>query len=167
MTDNVDSRRDPQYPDGIVPNEFWASLRVVSSSLSLDEVTRRLGPPTRGHSIGDPVGRVPRKFDNTVWQRKASGKDTALEPLVEEVVTFAEGHAEALKELREAGCRADVPCSIFPGTRQAPAREGSSTYIFGCGVVLAAALLRRLAALELDLDISVAADLDLKISERQ
>lgn len=155
---------DPQYPDGIVPNEFWASLRVVSSNLSLDDVTRWLGPPTSGHSVGDPMRRVPKKWHNTVWQRRASGDDTALEPLILETVTFAEGRAGELAELRAAGCRADVPCSIFPGTRQAPAKDGTSTYVFGCGVALDAALLRRLAALELDLDISVAADLDLDIS---
>jgi hypothetical protein len=38
-------------------------------------------------------------------------------------------------------------------------------WLFGCGVLLDAELLRRLAALDLDLEISVAADLDLKISE--
>ena len=140
---------------------------MASTTLPLDDVTRRLGPPTHGHSIGDPVGRVPRKWHNTVWQRRASGDDTALEPLVEELLTFAESRAKALAELRAAGCRADVTCSIFPGTRQAPSKDGSSTYVFGCGVLLDAAFLRRLASLELDLEISVAADLDLEISERQ
>jgi hypothetical protein len=118
-------------------------------------VTRRLGPPTRGHSVGDPMGRraAPRRWHNTVWLREGSGGNTALEPLIEELVSFAEGHAPALAELRAAGCRADVTCSIFPGTRSAPARTESATCIFGCGMLLDAELLRRLAALDLDLDL--------------
>ena len=164
MADNVESLFDP---DSIEPNEFTATLRVASPTLPLDDVTRRLGPPTRGHSVGDPMGRraAPRRWHNTVWLREGSGGNTALEPLSEELVSFAEGHAPALAELRAAGCRADVTCSIFPGTRSAPARTESATCIFGCGVLLDAELLRRLAALDLDLEISVAADLDLKISE--
>jgi hypothetical protein len=166
MTDNIESLLDPKDPDSIEPNEFTATLRVISTTLPLDDVTHRLGPPTRGHSVGDPKKRAPKlKWQHTVWLREASGDDTALEPLVEELVTFAESRAPALRELRAAGCRADVTCSIFPGTRQAPARLESATYIFGCGVVLDAALLRRLAALDLDLEISVAADLELEISE--
>jgi hypothetical protein len=167
MTGNVERLLDPKDPESIERNEFTATLRVTSTALPLDDVTRRLGPPTRGHSVGDPKRsvRVPdRKWQHTVWLREASGDHTALEPLVEELVTFAESRTRALAELRAAGCRADVTCSIFPGTRSAPARIESVTCVFGCGAVFEAALLGRLAALDLDLEISVASDLDLEIT---
>jgi hypothetical protein len=161
MTDNVESLHDPKDPDSIEPNEFTATLRVMSTTLPLDAVTHRLGPPTRGHSVGDPQGRTELNWQHTVWLREASGADTALEPLIEELVTFAESRVAALAELRRAGCRVDLTCSIFPGTRSAPARIESVTWVFGCGVALDASLMRRIAALDLDLDIGVGADLDL------
>jgi hypothetical protein len=154
MTDNIESLLDPKDPDSIEPNEFTATLRVMSTTLPLDEVTHRLGPPTVGHSVGEPKKSVPGVWPHTVWLRKASGDDTALEPLVEQLVTFAESRASVLAELRAAGCRADVTCSIFPGTMSAPGIE-SVVCVYGCGVAFDAALLRRLAALDLDLEISV------------
>jgi hypothetical protein len=98
MADNVESLFDPKDPDSIEPNEFTAALRVASPTVPLDDVTRRLGPPTRGHSVGDPMGRhaAPRRWHNTVWLREGSGGNTALEPLIEELVSFAEGYAPAL-----------------------------------------------------------------------
>lgn len=156
MTDNVESLLDPKDPDSIEPNEFSATLRVISTTLPLDEITRRLGDTTRGHSVGDPRGRKPGlKWEHTVWLREASGEDTALEPLVEEIVTFAESHASDLAELAAAGCVADITCSIFPGTMSAPARIEAITCVFGCGVTFEASLLRRLAALDLPLGLSV------------
>jgi hypothetical protein len=121
-------------------HEYVASLRVISDTLGLAEISGVLGAPTDSHDIGDSVGRAGTKRKHAYWSLSADvDKTTPLESHVEQIVEFAERHASGLDQLRPDCRLIDIICSVHAE----PYAEG--------GWEFPPALLRRLADLDLAL----------------
>jgi hypothetical protein len=99
-------------------HEYTAALRVSSERLKLAELEARLGKPTGGHNVRDPVSRQRPdgpKRRHAQWSLQSSIERTRpLDEHMEELVTFAETHSAALDSLR-ADCRIDIFCGLFSG----------------------------------------------------
>lgn len=96
------------------PHEYTAGLRVFSERLKFADLEARLGEPTRGHDIGDPVSpRLPDspKRPHAYWTLESSIERTR--PL-DELVTFAEKNRDALDSL-SPDCKMDISCGVFSG----------------------------------------------------
>jgi hypothetical protein len=97
-------------------HEYTASLRVSSDRLNLAELEARLGMSTEGHNIGDPVSRKRPdgpKRRHAQWSLQSSiERGRPLDEHVDELVTFAETHRDALNSLR-ADCSIDIFCGLF------------------------------------------------------
>lgn len=100
------------------PHTYTASLIVGSDSLPLAEITRRLGEPTRGWDIGEPVTlRYPdaplRK--RSVWSLESRlDERTPLDAHVAPLLDFAESRRAELDELRDE-CWIEIFCGVFSG----------------------------------------------------
>jgi hypothetical protein len=99
-------------------HEYTAALRVSTERLKLAELEARLGKPTEGHDVGDPVSRQRSdgpKRRHAQWSLQSSTERARpLDEHIEELVTFAERHRPALDSLR-ADCRIDIFCGVFSG----------------------------------------------------
>jgi ubiquinone/menaquinone biosynthesis C-methylase UbiE len=99
------------------PHTYKATLRVGSDSLPLAELTRRLGEPTRGWDIDEPVTpRYPERLrTNSVWTLESQlGRQAPLDEHVAPLLDFAELRRAELDELR-AECWMDMFCGVFTG----------------------------------------------------
>jgi hypothetical protein len=124
--------------------EGYASLRITKPGMSAAAVTARLGiEPTYTHEVGDAFGRGDQRRKQAIWSlsTKANGRgrlDEHLARLLDQV----EPKRSVIEELADEGYVMDWFC--FVGV------EGGQG-----GVVLAADLLRRLAALPIELDLDI------------
>ena len=122
-------------------HEYLATLCVNSESLRLAELKARLGEPTTGKDIGEPV--TLRRPDaplrkHTHWGLESTAKRS--EPLhvhIVEILDFADAHRAELDGLR-GECYICISCGVFSGEDA----QG--------GFVLDPELNRRLADLALD-----------------
>jgi hypothetical protein len=131
---------DDEHRNESGKHEYAASLRVISDTLALADISRVLGAPTDSHDIGDPVGRGETRRRQAYWGLTADvDKTTPLESHVEQIVEFAEQHASGLDRLRPDCRLIDIICSVHAE----PYAEG--------GWEFPPALLRRLADLDLTL----------------
>lgn len=105
--------------DGQEGHEYTASLRVSSEQLRFSELEARLGTPTNGFDIGDPVSRKRpdgSKRRHAQWSLQSSmARERPLDEHIDELVAFAEAHGDALNALRP-DCRIDLFCGLFTGT---------------------------------------------------
>jgi hypothetical protein len=104
--------------DQATRHEYTASLRVSSRAISLADMADRLGEPSSGHDIGDPISRRPGagRRRHAMWSRD-SGLDRSrpLDEHIEALVAFAEANPGAIDSLR-AECDIDIFCGLFSGT---------------------------------------------------
>ncbi len=123
-------------------HEYFAALRVISETLTLDELTAALGEPSEGYDSNEPLSRRDPdgpKRPNSRWALSSTVERTQpLDEHVGELVTFAEQHREALDALQ-----ADGHVDIFCGAFTMGDAEG--------GFALAPELLRRLFELQVEL----------------
>jgi hypothetical protein len=100
------------------PHEYTAGLRVFSERLRFVELEARLGEPTRGHDIGDPVSR--RRPDSpkrrhAYWTLESSIERTRpLDEHIDELLAFAEKRRDVFASLRR-DCKMDIFCGVFSG----------------------------------------------------
>jgi hypothetical protein len=129
-------------------HEYSASLRVMSDTLRLAELTAVLGKPTDGTDKGDPVVRSrPQgpKRPRSRWGLESQAPRTQpLDEHVAELAAYVEEHRDAFDSLRPH-VRMDIFCGIFSA-------DGSLTM---GGFTLGLDLLGRLVDLELPLRIEV------------
>ncbi|GHH60822.1 DUF4279 domain-containing protein [Lentzea cavernae] len=122
-------------------HEYKASLRVFSETLTLADLVASLGEPTRSYDVGDPVS--PRRPDGprravSHWALRSRAQPTSpLDEHLSELVVFVEAHSREIEALRDKA-EIDVFCGVFAGDDA----QG--------GFTLTADLMRRLAALGLD-----------------
>ncbi len=106
------------WPENDDPHEYSATLSVNTKSVRLAELTARLGEPTRGKDIGEPVTlRRPdaplRKA--THWGLTSTAeRSEPLDVHVAEILDFAESHRGELDALR-AQCDICIWCGVFSG----------------------------------------------------
>ncbi len=106
------------WPEDDERHEYVATLCVNSESIRLAELKARLGEPTKGNDIGEPVTlRYPdaplRK--HTHWGlTSAADRSEPLDVHITEVLDFAEAHRAALDALRDE-CYIFISCGIFSG----------------------------------------------------
>jgi hypothetical protein len=99
---------------------YRASLRVFSPSLRLDDLRDRLGEPTNGHDIGDPVSSTPgaRTWPDTAWRLESSVDRTrGLDEHVVVLVEYVEARRPAFAALPDT-CSIDIFCGLFAGDSQ-------------------------------------------------
>ena len=122
-------------------HEYKASLRVFSESLALADLVAALGEPTGSYDIGDPVSvRLPDGSRRTraYWSLSSSAQRTQpLDDHVAELVEFIEAHSRQFDALKD-NAEIDIFCGVFTG-------DGTQG-----GFTLASDLIRKLAALNLD-----------------
>ena len=99
-------------------NEYTASLRVISETLGLAELTNRLGEPSEGHDLGDPISSSrpdSGRRKHAIWMLE-SGLDRTrpLDEHIEALVEAVEAQPEAFEAIREKS-RIDVFCGLFSG----------------------------------------------------
>ncbi len=99
-------------------HEYTASLRVWSTTLRLDELTDRLGPPSKGHDVGDLISSTrpdSGRRKHSMWMLE-SGVDRArpLDEHIEALVVAAEARTQALDAIRDK-CSIDIFCGLFSG----------------------------------------------------
>jgi heme-degrading monooxygenase HmoA len=133
-----------------------AILKILSDSLTCDEITKALGiEPSLSHDKGDPKGKprpdahgtlVQRRYDSAVWSWHAeTSDDTTVGPSsLEQIVSTFASRADALATLRES-------CTILVDYR------GHSDSTQG-GFVFPAEVVAGLAALGCDVFGSVYTD---------
>jgi len=98
--------------------EYAASLRVWSETLSVTDISSRLGKPSASHQRGDVSTDLPEfgllaRHPESLWLRE-SGLDQhiRLAEHIEALVAFAESHRSDIDAIRDA-CDIDITCSIF------------------------------------------------------
>jgi|tagenome__1003787_1003787.scaffolds.fasta_scaffold20442336_1 hypothetical protein len=130
-------------------HEYTACVRVTSETLSLADIVARLGPPREGgHDLAEP--RVKDRPDRgpwgwTLWYHDSGEpREVNLDRHVAALAAWAEEHEGALGELRAAGAEVYLWCAIFTADEST-----------GQVTSLAPALLRRIAQLDLRLDVDV------------
>jgi hypothetical protein len=127
-------------------HEYTAALRVYSERLKFAQLEARLGKPSTGHDIGDPVSLQrpdgPKRRD-AQWSLTSSiERGHPLDEHIDELVVFAEIHRDALDSLR-ADCSIDIFCGVFSGEDA----QG--------GFALEPSLTRRLSDLQLTVEFDV------------
>ena len=135
--------RDDDTYDEAIPY-YEAALRVWSETLSVEEMSRRLGEPTYSHERGDPkTKRYPdgARRSDSMWSR-ASGVDelSRLDEHVEAVLAFLETRREEVAAIRDA-CEMDIFCGVFHNDS------------INCSFILQPDLSRRLAEWALPLNV--------------
>jgi Domain of unknown function (DUF4279) len=115
--------RMPHEGDDVCkPHEYKASLRLFSTTLRLDDLTFALGPPSKGHDIGDPVSsRYPdgAKRKRAHWGLTSERPPT--DPLhlhIVDLLDFVEARADVLTRLRPKLDQIDVFCGVFSSDAQ-------------------------------------------------
>jgi Domain of unknown function (DUF4279) len=123
----------------------YVSLRITKLGMSAAEVTARLGvTPTYSHEIGDVFGRGDQRRSQAMWclSTKADGPGR-LDDHLTRLLDLVEPRRSIIIELANEGCRMDWFCFVsVQGQGQG-------------GVTLGAELLRRLAALPIELDFDI------------
>jgi hypothetical protein len=127
-------------------HEYSATLRVSSETLRLTELTERLGEPSDGYDIGDPVSS--RRLESGRRRQSMWLLDNGLDrtrPLDEQIaklVAFVEGHRQTVDSLREQ-CTVDIFCGLFSG-------HGATG-----GFIISPGLSSRLANVQLPVDFDI------------
>jgi hypothetical protein len=98
-------------------HEYTASLRVLSETLSLDELSHRLGAPTLGYDKGDSgTPQRPRAPRKDAWLLESGlERSVRLDEHVAALVAFVESHRDELDGIRDACTVVDIFCGIFTG----------------------------------------------------
>jgi Domain of unknown function (DUF4279) len=97
-------------------HRYKASLRVCSRTLTVADLSRVLGEPTKSHEAGEPVTQrhpdAPTR-DQALWLRE-SGLDeaTPLDQHITALLHYLDGHRQAFDAIRDQ-CEADIFCGIF------------------------------------------------------
>ncbi len=125
--------------------EYRASLRFWSETLSVEEISRRLGTPHYSHERGDlKTERYPEgaRHSDSMWSHD-SGVDARnrLDEHVEALLDFLEARREEAASIRDV-CEADILCGVFHHDS------------INCSFILGPDLSRRLAEWELPLNVS-------------
>lgn len=91
---------------------FKAQLRIWSKELTLQEIEKFLGVPSKGHSIGDEYSRRKRLREESLWVLKSSlvTNDT-FEGHLSYLIDFLDTHADSLMHLKER-CGMDFFCML-------------------------------------------------------
>jgi Domain of unknown function (DUF4279) len=133
--------------------EYTASWRLLSETLSFDDLRRALGEPAHSHDRGDPVSsRDPSgaKRSKAMWGLESGlRRDQPLERHIETLIVAVEARQQAFAELR-AQVYTDIFCGIFRNDLEVPAKP-DGVIVLGCGFTLETGLLARLGALDLPL----------------
>src|SRR5262249_37901990 len=138
------SARDATQTRQVSVAESYASLRITKPGMSAAAVTARLGiEPTYSHEVGDTFGRRGQRRTQAMWSpsTRADGRGRLAEHLAR-LLDRIEPQRSVIEELANEGCEMDWFC--FVGV------EGGQG-----GVVLDAGLLRRLAALPVELILDI------------
>jgi hypothetical protein len=127
---------------------FRASLSVYSDHLSLSEIVARLGPATRGHDRADsrPGGRSAWGQTFWSWESELGDSPPSLDQLVANVVSFVERNTEVLEALDSGITGKRIFCGVF--VNEDPSSGAP-------GFALNAELLKRIAKLDIDLDVDI------------
>ena len=97
--------------------EVNVALRVVTRTVPRSEIVELLGDGTYSHQMGEPTppgddARFP--WPHTMWLLVRDG-DAPLDEYVDDLVTFAEAHSTAIRELQPRCYTIDVYCGVFTG----------------------------------------------------
>ncbi|WP_105181513.1 hypothetical protein [Pseudoalteromonas sp. T1lg21] len=68
--------------------ECKASLRVKSDSLSLEEIIKDLGEPTKGFSIGQEFGKAKKKRPYTQWTLTIEDESSLMQESIDQLLCF-------------------------------------------------------------------------------
>lgn len=120
-----------------------ASLSLYSRTVTLQEFTGELGPPSRSREMGATRGTgKPSPF--TFWSWESALTVDSMEVLVADVVVFAEAHQSPLQAWGDLIEKKRIFCALFLDDRAgAP------------GFALSSELLARIGELHLDLDVDI------------
>lgn len=129
--------------------DFRATLRVFSKTYTLPEISKLLGEPVSGFSIGDAFSKGKRKRDHTFWSFDSSHIDSKSEfsAHLTEILNFCDSNKDGLLKLKDDDCTMNVFCFFSSDNGQG-------------GATLPAGIMHRLSGLNLDLIFDVYADCD-------
>lgn len=120
--------------------QFTASLTIYSDSLSLADISGPLGAPSEGGEKGHALSGRRTPLRHTYWSRRSG--PGPLDEQVLELVVFVEEHWAAIDQLRNS-CSMRIFCGVFTAHER------------NCGFRLGEALLARLGAIDIALDVDV------------
>jgi hypothetical protein len=125
--------------------EFKATLRIFSQGYTLVELTKILGDPTRGYSIGDSYSRNKKSREQTFWSLESSSLPTDdFESHLNDITSFVNSKEQDLVNLRNK-CELDIFCMLSSDNGQ-----GSAT--------LPSQVLKKVSRYDLDIVLDVYAD---------
>lgn len=88
-----------------------ATLRVYSEKYTLDQLSKSLGSPTRGCSIGDAYSKSGRTRNTTFWGLESTAEPRAsLDDHLAELLKYFASKRSDLEDLRQHGCEIDLSC---------------------------------------------------------
>lgn len=98
--------------------EIKATLRVSSKVLTLEEITRSLGEPTSGFSIGEKFsyGKRSREFSYWAWELEAE-VGVSLESHIAKLLDVVHGLEQGLVAIRDQA-KIDVFCRLSSNNGQ-------------------------------------------------
>jgi hypothetical protein len=98
-------------------HEYKASLRVLSDTVTLAELRTRLGEPTNGYDIGDPVSTAlgaPQRQAACWLLESGLDRTRPLDEHIAALIAIVEERREAFDSLRDR-CEIDIFCGVFSG----------------------------------------------------
>ena len=123
--------------------ESYASFRIAKTGMAAAEVSARLGiEPTHSHEAGDTHGRQQVRWAQAMWSLSTKGDGRGhLSDHLERLLDRIEPKRAIIEQLAQEGYAMDWFCFVSV--------EGQG------GVVLSVDLLRRLAALPIELGLDI------------
>jgi hypothetical protein len=106
---------------------FKVTLRVFSADYTLMDLTRILGEPTKGFSVGDTYSRGKNKREQSLWALESTSLPTeSFEVHLKEIINFLDGKVEEVAGL-VARCKLDLFCMLSSDNGQGGALLSSLT----------------------------------------
>jgi hypothetical protein len=89
-----------------------ATLRIFSKEMSLDDLTKKLGNPTSGYSIGDEYSKSKKKREMSFWALKSSSKgNESLDFHIRKLLSFIDSKNSEIVEISDK-CDFDIFCML-------------------------------------------------------